>query len=468
VTNRFLQPLPVREAALAAGWTGALVAWLLLAPPLAAWIFAPDARHLSAAVAGVLERVGFGAGIVGLCGLVAALAWPRSRRLELPVSRGAAVVACLTVAAALLALEGTQRFEGWRAWGSPLRTPLPVSAMRGHGRTTLQPGVYATGIRDYFRPQARRTIFYTINRWGLRGQAPVLPKPPGCLRILCVGGSTTFGYAVTDGEEWPVRLGQALAGGHAVEVLNGARLGATTWSNYAYLRDRLLRFEPDLVLLYEGFNDLWRGVRLRWGAQPDYGSVERDGPGGLASLDLGPPRTWPPRPSFAAHRLGAWLETRLETAAMLDAARAGTPVAFAFAPGILDIYEGNLTAMVRLCRSRGVRVVMATFAGCDDPGAAPEARRLRVQYVLDQMPGLDVASAEHGLALYREITRRVAASENVPLVDLARALPRDDALYVDTIHFTAAGEQRVAVLLAQDLAARALLPPPAATSVAAP
>jgi lysophospholipase L1-like esterase len=468
VTNRFLQPLPVREAALAAGWIGALVACLLLAPPLAAWIFAPDARHLSAAVAGVLGRVGLGAGIVGLSGLVVALAWPRSRRLELPVSRGAAVVACLTAAAALMALEGAQRLEGWRAWGSSLRTPLPVSAMRGHGRTTLQPGVYATGVHDYFRPQARRTIFDTINRWGLRGRTPLLLKSPGRRRVLCVGGSSTFGYAVTDGEEWPARLEQALASAHAVEVLNGARLGATTWSNYAYLRDRLLRFDPDVVLLYEGFNDFWRGVRLRSREQPDYGSVERDGPSSLASLDLGPPRAWLPRPSFAAHRLGAWLETRLETAAMLEAAGAKTPLAFAFEPGILDIYESNLKAIVRLCRSRGVGVVMATFAGCDDPGAAPEPRRLRVQYVLDQMPGLDVVSAEHGLELYREITRRVAASENVPLVDLARALPRDDALYVDTIHFTPAGEQRVAALLAQDLAARALLPAPAATSVAAP
>jgi hypothetical protein len=39
------------------------------------------------------------------------------------------------------------------------------------------------------------------------------------------------------------------------------------------------------------------------------------------------------------------------------------------------------------------------------------------------MPVLDVADAERGMDLYREVTRRVASAQGVPLVDLARVAP---------------------------------------------
>ena len=261
-----------------------------------------------------------------------------------------------------------------------------------------------------------------------------------------MGGSTTLGYTVTDGEDWPTQLGRML--GEGFEVLNAGRPGATTYRDFAYLRDYLADLELDVVVLYEGFNDMWRGVRRHGGDQPDYGVVDEGLPPTGEPFDRGRP------PSSALAALVRGLPW---------SPRAGTPVgerlppgpeppirpgAFHFDPAIVSIYERNLGAMVRLCRSRGVQPVIATFAGCDNPTASPGERRQRLRYVLEQIPQLDEASAQLGMDMYRHATRRVARAEHVTLVDSARLMTKGLDAYTDTVHFTPAGELQLARLLA--------------------
>jgi lysophospholipase L1-like esterase len=196
-------------------------------------------------------------------------------------------------------------------------------------------------------------------------------------------------------------------------------------------------------LLYEGFNDMWRGVRSHFAEQADYGVVVETLPGAEQSLDLGAPREWPLRPSFLAHQAGAWLERRLDSDSRNpgDRASAGS---FRLDPAIVAIYSHNLRAMVSLCRRNGVRVLVLTFAGCDKPGAGEAEQRRRLRYVLDSMPALDPSSAQEALALYREETRRVARAEGVPLFDLASEMTRDLDSFTDTVHFSPRGESEVA------------------------
>ena len=124
------------------------------------------------------------------------------------------------------------------------------------------------------------------------------------------------------------------------------------------------------------------------------------------------------------------------------------------------MYEHNLKAMIRLCRRQGVRVLVLTFAGCDDPSLSQDEQRRRLRYVLDQVPPLDAEAALEGMSLYRQKTRQVAEEERAPFFDLAAVMTKDLGAYTDTVHFSPRGEHEVAehvatALRAQDLFASA-------------
>lgn len=111
------------------------------------------------------------------------------------------------------------------------------------------------------------------NAVGFRRSAevPVL-KPEGTYRIFLMGGSTAYGLGglwphIQD--EFPVLdndatidayLERALAGrfpGVHIEVINAAITSTWTHHNLIYLNQRILRYDPDMILFLDGFNDFY-------------------------------------------------------------------------------------------------------------------------------------------------------------------------------------------------------------------
>jgi lysophospholipase L1-like esterase len=442
--NRFLAALTADDVARAAGWL-LLAMSVGLSRPLAPRLFAADGRVLAAWVVPVIDQAQLAAGLAGMISLFSGLAWRRLRTMSLRVSRGTAVLLAGAAAVALLVGEGILRVRNWGTWHSLTARPRPLSSL-WDASFRLVPGAYGAINESDFQPGWQHRSEYHVNRFGFRGVLPAIPKPPGLTRVVCLGGSTTFGYTVSDGEEYPALLGQRLGAG--VEVVNAARPGATTYRNYSYLRDRLLALEPDVLFFYEGYNDLWRSVQRHRQKQTDYAAVDADLPPTAEPLDLGDPKEWTSVPSFLAERLGFRLEERLRPRPLPRR----SPAPFAFHPAIVGIYEKNLRAMVRLARSRGAQPVLATFATADDARLSEAERQKRLRYVLHQNHDLDVDTAAEGIEIYRGITRRVAREEHVPLVDLAAILSGDASLFVDTIHFSPEGERRMAQVLGDALA----------------
>jgi len=114
---------------------------------------------------------------------------------------------------------------------------------------------------------------YTIdtNSRGFCDTDFAVPKPKGVFRILCLGGSTT-----EEGESasrtYPKLLEDCLRAavpGAKVEVLNCGIAGVDTDGQLENLGE-FLSFEPDLVVLYEGVNDILKGMRDSWRDWPDH------------------------------------------------------------------------------------------------------------------------------------------------------------------------------------------------------
>ncbi len=96
-----------------------------------------------------------------------------------------------------------------------------------------------------------------INDRGLRGPE-VGEKLPGEYRVLSLGESTTFAAQVPYEECYSAVLEELLSrrgDGRRVRVLNGGVPGYSLFQGVTYLRERSAALEPDMVLLYFGYND---------------------------------------------------------------------------------------------------------------------------------------------------------------------------------------------------------------------
>ena len=100
----------------------------------------------------------------------------------------------------------------------------------------------------------------TINTLGFRGAEFFTVKPLDTYRIFMVGGSTMFGAGATsDKTTIPGYLQQLLNEkdfGFDIEVINSGIQGADSYAELKLIEQKLVRFSPDLVIIYDGWNDL--------------------------------------------------------------------------------------------------------------------------------------------------------------------------------------------------------------------
>jgi lysophospholipase L1-like esterase len=348
---------------------------------------------------------------------------PRSRRRL----RSALLTSALTLLALLLVAEiGLRIYAGLRG--------LDVEA--AFGRAHPAGGLYVPHPYTAYglRPVAGSP---DNNAFGLRGAEPLVPKPPGVVRILCLGGSTTYGSGVSAEEAYPARLAALLAGvaspGTRYEVLNCGVPGYTSVESLIALELRLFELEPDGLVVCHGINDA-RMIQTR-DFQPDYTHMRRTWrEPHVSALEwalLRHSRVY----AWLAHSFGFGLKSiRLEELVFVD-----DPAALTAQPAEQGLNQRGIAAFVRnighvvaLARARDVEVLLATFALQDQAGR----RRPELHYAAT------VAAMNRQLVQY-------AAREDVPLVDLAGALDRRAGLFYDAIHFNAQGTEAQAGLVLQ-------------------
>jgi len=100
----------------------------------------------------------------------------------------------------------------------------------------------------------------TINTLGFRGPEFSEIKPPNTYRIFMVGGSTMFGAGATSDETTiPGYLQQLLNENDFefdIEVINSGIQGADSNTELNLIKHKLITFSPDLIVIYDGWNDL--------------------------------------------------------------------------------------------------------------------------------------------------------------------------------------------------------------------
>jgi len=278
-----------------------------------------------------------------------------------------------------------------------------------------------------------------INLWGYRGPA-VGKKQAGEKRIAILGGSTTWGFGLTAGQDFPAQLQQRIrhgAEGPQVNVLNlgfnndGAYSFKYTLRDYAYL-------DYDEVVIYSGYNDL------------------RD-PNRLVFRHRSPIFIWtgylPLLPAFTVDKIRVW-KNRMITG--------DKPVVFA-PPNLKDSNaqtSGPLEKEVgRLSNSRAPDPNQSETCPSEWQFYCQEIyevadRELRSgkRVLIVTEPYISDRHVQQQRALEGMLNKRFAGQANLRYINLGRTVDlRDPALCWDGMHLTAEGNRRIAESLAQPI-----------------
>jgi lysophospholipase L1-like esterase len=93
-------------------------------------------------------------------------------------------------------------------------------------------------------------------------------KPEGTYRILCLGDSFTEGDGADADSTYPVFLESMMKERYgAVEVLNAGTCGSDPYFNYINFKDRLQKYQPDLIIQTISANDLLHDIPVRGGLE---------------------------------------------------------------------------------------------------------------------------------------------------------------------------------------------------------
>jgi lysophospholipase L1-like esterase len=283
-----------------------------------------------------------------------------------------------------------------------------------------------------------------INSAGFRGAEFEPQKPPGMVRILTLGASSTFGYYDADDETYPFYLEELLnqrcAGARRFEVINFGIPHATSKSILALFLAEGVPLDPDVVTFYEGRND-----SVAWT------------PGG---------RGFPGKLYAAALRrsiLFALLEQlRNQEGSYLTSAAYDLP---SLAAERSRFFLANLARILEVCRSRRMQLIVASqqaSAVSWHPQQTAERERLRGVTYRDETRAirgrLDRGQAlnlyEYSLLVHERLMDDLALwaqREGVPFVDVIAALDQDRHQLLSWVHLSPQANRVIAENLAEPI-----------------
>jgi lysophospholipase L1-like esterase len=285
----------------------------------------------------------------------------------------------------------------------------------------------------------------SLNRFGYRSPERPLEKPPGVIRVVISGGSTTFDVlAPNDQAVWPNRLEARLRSGDhpSVEVWNAGFPGWTSQENVISFAIREADLAPDLAVLFQGANDLQPASHEPFDRQYEHGHAE------LARRALGLELAAPP-----------WYRRLL----VLDEIRAADPWQALRAassgthrPRIADdavaTFERNVRSYAALARSRGADILLVT----QPMRIRPTEREADLAWLAGWCPELEPSAAPTELERLNEVLRRLAREGVGGLADAAAQIPWADEDFGDPLHYSESGRRKLVDFLAPRLEERLL------------
>jgi lysophospholipase L1-like esterase len=302
---------------------------------------------------------------------------------------------------------------------------------------------------------------------GLRVTPGAGPDSAPALRIIADGGSTTFdGSTGGDDRTWPARLQYWIAqfaGGAPVEVANAGVPGYRVLDNLIRLQTELYQFRPDVVILLQGHNDVFRSL------SPLPPPPDPSRPGEITNYSFA--RSWLSKHSL----LYAKVQERLNVFSFLSRGQQSLERS-EMAPATFDArlaagaqrFERDLRGYIAIAHALGIRVVLPAVVHMTEPTAST-ASGIEETAWRNAMPFAPPEIVLKGYRLYNDVIRKVAADTGAIWVDTRAFGLHGQRLYAegDPVHFNAEGADAMGENLARALIDARVVPTAAASASAA-
>lgn len=294
------------------------------------------------------------------------------------------------------------------------------------------------------------------NSLGFRGVEILNPKPEGTVRIVCLGGSTTYSSGVEDYKHsYPFLLNEALhEKGFDAEVINAGVEGYSSLGTYINYLLKVENLNPDILIIYHAINDL--NSRMVWPSEAymtdESGSFSPAEPRmynylrklSIVRIPLVYAELVPPDDSFTnivevqETNLLPELRSQLmnltyptgifESIPMDSMIKANKPIYF----------ERNIDKLISLAKSNGTQVVLSTFVYSDE--------------FPDYSPQLALEGFKKGIEEHNTIMRDLGSKHQTPVIDFENELPNEKEMFTDGIHFSLLGNEKRVSIIANYLA----------------
>jgi lysophospholipase L1-like esterase len=329
----------------------------------------------------------------------------------------------VSVLVALVSVEALVRVRQWLQTGHGAAEPYSLVQDPASGLWIPTPGQVNGPIR--------------INRDGFRG--PDVPRvtPAGTIRLAFLGGSTTFCAEVSGNDAtWPAQLTEALRARHpgvSFDYLNAGVPGYGMGSIRATLERRVAPFRPDVIVLYEGTNDMASDTRAVAARQGLFHDLTAD-PSPLAKISV----TW------------YLIERRMIARRRQEAASSGIVLPYNV-DSLARVYEERVVGVLRSARAVAPVCVVATFSHKMRRGQPPAVALANSAYSMYYSLYQTVDGLIRMYDAYNDAVRRAAHSTGAILVDGEDDIPADDRHFTDSVHFTDEGARAMAARVLRGL-----------------
>ena len=289
----------------------------------------------------------------------------------------------------------------------------------------------------------------TTNALGFRGPDFAPQKPDDTFRIVCLGGSSTFGYHNNDDETYPHYLQGLLEEEYErIEVVNAGFPYYNTGSIRSLLEAEVWSYEPDLITLYSAYNDACWPLKVQKPVRWIFWLQEH------SVLYLGLKNT------ILSDQRIYWIKNKLHSRSKQTV---DPQAVLSNAEGVARRYRANVEAIADGAAQREIPFVLVRQP-ITTRSKLEEVQKMSYEdeaaYVLDRLhKGEFLWNFDYYMIRHRRLIEEVdtlAAERSLPVVDNIELVDRDRTRLTTWVHLSAEANRELAEALRERL--RELLP----------
>ena len=303
-------------------------------------------------------------------------------------------------------------------------------------------------LRHAFIPNTTYFNRVKINSLGFRSPEITIQKPPNTIRIVCIGGSTTFDtYVSSNDRTWTNKLKRFLKEKYLdanIEVINAGVVGYKVMDSLINLQSRILPLEPDMIVFYHAHNDIAgnRNTYLPTKEVPRPGEVKNE----CAIIGF-----------LREHSL-LYQKTNLLIRYIIAGRRSKHSSRHDTISKVgLSNFEKTLSLIGFVCAENNIKLIMPYVITGFREEMSKKEQLENAKWSVHFSRHLSLNGIYDGYSKYNQVIKKIASRFNGIFVYSTSEIPGGSDYFADGLHFTDKGAERFAEIVGSKILETGLL-----------